>query len=298
MAKNVKTMLAQKLAENTQRHAAAGQEPEFDAGRRHTRLPVDLIDPNPYQPRRIFPQDELEALASSISEAGLLQPISVRRHGHRYQIIAGERRWRAHKLLGRPSIEALVLVAEDSDMAVLSLVENIDREDLSDYEIGKALRQVEELFPTKAKLAQALGINREDMYRYYAFESLPEPIRVRLDANPRLLSRAAAADLKRFLQRTGESALVLELLMEAWARLEATELDQTKLVAHLARELKARTESGSDDHRVVQDLIRAGRKVGFIASGDKDLVIKLKVGSLSREQEDRLRQFLGELLTE
>ncbi len=298
MAKNVKAMLAQKLAENTQRHAAASQDLEFDAGRQHTKLPVDLIDPNPYQPRRIFPQDELEALASSISEAGLLQPISVRKHGHRYQIIAGERRWRAHKLLGRPSIEALILLVEDSDMAVLSLAENIDRQDLSDYEIGKALRQVEDQFPTKTKLAQALGMNREDMYRYYAFEALPEPIRARLDVSPRLLSRAAAADLKRFVQQSGESALALELLMEAWALLEAGDMEQTKLAAHVARELKARTDSGSGGQRVVHDLIRAGRKVGFISSGDKDLLIKLKVGLLSQEQEKRLRQFLGELLTE
>jgi len=86
--------------------------------------------------------------------------------------------------------------------------------------------------------------------------------------------------------------------MEAWALLKAGELIQAKLVCHVARELKARTGTGSGDHRMVQDLIRAGRKAGFIASDDEDLVIKLKVGSLIHEQEDRLQQFQGASLTE
>ena len=296
MAKDMKAMLARKLAENTQRHAEADQDLEFDAGRQYTKLSVELIDPNPYQPRRIFPQDELEALASSISESGLLQPISVRRNGERYQIIAGERRWRAHKLLGRHTIEALVIPVEDSDMAVLSLAENIDREDLSDYEIGKALRQVESLFPTKKKLAESLGLNREDMYRYYAFESLPESIQVRLDLNPRLLSRAAAADLKRFLQQHEDSPLAMEFLMEAWELLEACELEQTKLTAHVARELKA--QLGGEEHgsRDVQELVRCGKKVGSISRDGKNLVVKLKAGTLSQKKESQLYQFLEKLI--
>ena len=104
MAKNLKAMLTQKLAENSQRHAEAQQDSDFDVGRQHTRLAVDLIDPNPYQPRRSFPQAELESLAMSITEAGLLQPVTVRQQGDRYQLIAGERRWRAHKQIGRAHV--------------------------------------------------------------------------------------------------------------------------------------------------------------------------------------------------
>ncbi|MBY0444144.1 MAG: ParB/RepB/Spo0J family partition protein, partial [Burkholderiales bacterium] len=108
MAKDLKALLAKKLAENSQRHADAQQETDFDAGREHTRLDVALIDPNPYQPRKAFLQDELEMLATSIQESGLLQPVSVRQNGDRYQLIAGERRLRAHKLLGKVSIEAII----------------------------------------------------------------------------------------------------------------------------------------------------------------------------------------------
>jgi ParB family chromosome partitioning protein len=296
MAKNIKSMLTQKLAENSKRHAEAQQEPFFEAGRQHVKLSIDKIDPNPYQPRRIFPQPELESLAASISESGLLQPISVRSMGERYQIIAGERRWRAHKLLGRHSIEALVIPAEDSDMAVLALAENIDREDLSDYEIGKALRQVESLFPSKKKLAESLGLNREDMYRYYAFEALPENIRARLDENPRILSRAAATEIKRLLQQTEQTALIREYLEEAWKKLETGELEQTKIAAYIAKALRARNAPSAPLQSEPRNLICNGKIVGSISEDGKALFVKLKAQALSETKRARLLQFIEELV--
>ena len=297
MPKNLKALLAKKLAENSQRHADAQQETDFDVGRYHVKLSVDEIDPNPYQPRRLFPQQELEELAASISEVGLLQPISVRQVHVRYQIIAGERRWRAYKLLGRPTIEALVIPVEESDMAVLALVENMDRMDLSDYEIGKALRQIEGLFPTRKKLAEALGLNREDMYRYYTFEHLPESILARLDANPRLLSRAAAADIKRTMQSIEPPSLALELLNRAWDLLEAGLLEQTKVSNFLLRELRISKEGSVSRPHETQTLARNGKSIGSISRDSKHLVIKLKIDALSDENEARLRGFVEQLVT-
>jgi ParB family chromosome partitioning protein len=297
MAKDLKALLTKKLAENSQRHADASQETDFEVGRQHTKLFVDQIDPNPYQPRRLFPKQELEELAASIAEVGLLQPISVRQVGDRHQIIAGERRWRAYKLLGRPTIEALVIPVEEPDMAVLALVENMDRADLSDYEIGKALRQIESLFPTRKKLAEALGLNREDMYRYFAFEHLPESILSRLDANPRLLSRAAATDIKRTMQSIEPPSLALELLNRAWNLLEAGLLEQTKISNFLLRELrifKAGNISGSHE---IQTLARDGKPIGSISRNSKHLVIKLKVDTLSNENEAKLRSFIEHFTT-
>lgn len=293
MPKNLKALLAKKLAENSQRHADARQETDFDVGRHHVKLSVNEIEPNPYQPRRIFPQQELEELAASISEVGLLQPISVRQVHDRYQIIAGERRWRAYKLLGRPAIEALVIPVEESDMAVLALVENIDRADLSDYEIGKALRQVESLFPTRKKLAEALGMNREDMYRYYAFEYFPEPILARLDANPRVLSRAAAADIKRTMQSIDPPLLAIELLNRAWELLEAGVLEQTKLSGFMLRELRISKEGNAPRfHEFHQILAREGKSVGSISRDSKHLIIKLKTDALSDDNEVKLRSLV------
>ena len=297
MPKNLKALLAKKLAENSQRHAEAQQETDFDVGRQHTKLSVDNIDPNPYQPRRVFPQQELEELAASIAEVGLLQPISVRQVRDRYQIIAGERRWRAYKLLGRATIEALVIPVEESDMAVLALVENMDRSDLSDYEIGKALRQIEGLFPTRKKLAEALGLNREDMYRYYTFEHLPEPILARLDANPRLLSRAAAAAIKRTMQSIEPPSLALELLNRAWDLLETGLLEQTKISGFLLKELRICKVGNVAEPHETQALDRDGKSVGSISRDSKYLVIKLKVGVLSDENEAKLRSFIEQLTT-
>jgi ParB family chromosome partitioning protein len=296
VAKDLKAMLAMKLAENSQRHADAQQDMEFDAGRQHVKLPVDLIDTNPYQPRRIFPVAELEALASSISEMGLLQPVNVRKTGERYQIIAGERRLRAHKLLGRHSIEALISHAEDSDMAVQALAENIDREDLSDFEIGKALRQVENLFPSKKKLAESLGLVREDMYRYYAFEGLPDFIRAKMEDNPRVLSRAAAVELRRVLQKSEGNPVLTECLEESWALLETGSLGQSKLAAHLSRLIKERLTSGPADDRSIQHLAKDGKNVGTFSRDGKNLVLKLENGVLTEEQEQRLCSFVEELL--
>ncbi|MFO1429956.1 MAG: ParB/RepB/Spo0J family partition protein [Candidatus Competibacteraceae bacterium] len=298
MPRNLKALLEKKLAENSQRHAEAYQETEFDSGRHYTKLPVDSIDPNPYQARRIFPQQELEALAASIAEVGLLQPISVRQTGIRYQLIAGERRWRAHQLLGRPTIDALIMMIEDAEMATLALAENIDREDLSDYEISLALRNIETLFPTRKKLAEAIGINREDMYRYFAFESLPDTILSKLSANPRLLSRAAAADIKRVMQLIEPQSLADELLSQAWSLLEAGSLEQTKLAAYLALEFKARQQGQTAVHCEMQRLARDGRQIGSICRDSKHLTIKLKLELLSAAQEDKLRCFVNQLVTE
>jgi ParB family chromosome partitioning protein len=295
MSKDLKKMLEQKLQQNTQRHALAVQEADFEEGKEHILIPVDRIDPNPYQPRRIFPQQELDQLAQSIFEIGLVEPILVRKINDRYQIAAGERRWRAHKQLKKHTIEALVTSISDSDMGVIALAENVDREDLSDYEIGLALKQVESAFPTKKKLAESLGMNREDMYRYYAYDDLPPFIITDLNVNPRLLSRSAASDIKRLAKQCQASQSFNAYLAEAWALLLNNELDQTKIAAYVVRKLKGIDEK--DTH--IQDsrnLIRDGKKVGNIARTEKHLTVRLNAKALNAEQEQKLKDFLEKLI--
>ena len=256
---------------------------------------VENIEPNPYQPRRIFPQDELDKLAQSIAEVGLLEPILLRKAGDGYQIAAGERRWRAHKQIERRHIDAVVMDISDSDMAVFALAENIDREDLSDYEIGIALKQVEKAFPTKKKLAESLGMKREDMYRYYAYDDLPAFIIEDLNKNPRLLSRSAASDIKRVLNQNKENPSINAYLAEAWTLLLDSELDQTKITAYIARKLKG--QEPRDSH--IQDahnLIRDGKKVGNIAWSEKHITVKLNAKMLNPEQEQKLKDFLEKLI--
>lgn len=297
MSKDIKKMLAEKLQQNNQRHAMATQSAEFSEGREYSLISIDKIRPNPYQPRRIFPQSELDQLATSIAEIGLIEPILLRRIDDQYQIAAGERRWRAYKLLNKPTIESIVTNITDSDMAVFALAENVDREDLSDYEIGLALRQIEDIFPTKKKLAESLGLNREDMYRYFAFDELPDFIRIELNTNPRLLSRSAASDIKRLLNQNKDSKFINAALAEAWSLLLSNQLDQTKITSYIAKRIKSLEENKTDCHiQNSHNLIRDGKKVGNIVWTDKYFTVKLNTDVINEEKEQQLRDFLETLI--
>jgi ParB family chromosome partitioning protein len=119
-------------------------------------IPVELISPNPRQPRQRFDEDALAGLAASLGEQGVLQPVLVRpRAGGRYELLAGERRWRAARIAGMDSIPALVRERDDAVALELALVENMAREDLSPIEEARAC----------AALVEELGLTREDVGR-------------------------------------------------------------------------------------------------------------------------------------
>lgn len=126
-----------------------------------TRLPIDRVHPNPSQPRKVFSQEELEALAQSIRENGLLQPVTVRRENGVYYLIAGERRLRACKLAGFREIPALVADCAPQDSAVLALLENLQRQDLDMFEEANALvNLLREWHITQEEAAKRLGISQ------------------------------------------------------------------------------------------------------------------------------------------
>ncbi len=125
-------------------------------------LPLDVIEPGRYQPRTQFGEAALEELAASIREQGLLQPIVVRplRSGH-YEILAGERRWRACQLAGLEQIPALIRDLQDQDALAIALIENIQREDLNALEEARALRRlIKEFQLSHAQAATAVGRSR------------------------------------------------------------------------------------------------------------------------------------------
>ncbi len=119
-------------------------------------LPVELIAPNPRQPRKHFDEDSLNALASSLGERGVLQPVLVRpKPGGTYELVAGERRWRAAQIAGLTEIPALVRARDDAATLELALIENMAREDLNPIEEARAC----------AALVEELGLTREDVGR-------------------------------------------------------------------------------------------------------------------------------------
>lgn len=266
-------------------------------------LAVDKIRPNPWQPRIKFDALKLQELADAIAEVGLLQPVLVRQafdenNVEYFELIAGERRLRAHKLNKMPEIKAIVTTATDADMAVFALAENISREDLTDYEVAKGMRRAEAEFPNRTRLAEAMGISRAALYRFLSFQQLPEFMQVDLEQRPELLGGTAASDIAKVLSEKGDSAI--ELSKEFWAQLVAGQLDQTKFAAVLDAAL-LRRQSGSSETPSNRDIhkVYAGKaQAGSITKDSNNFIVKLKSGMLSEAQEQRIRSLIEELYKE
>ncbi len=210
-------------------------------------IPVDLVERNPYQPRTRIEERGLEELAASIAARGMVQPVLVRpcADGRRFELIAGERRWRAAQRAGLAVIPALVREASDEEAAAIALIENVQREDLNPIEEAEALRRlVEEFGLTHQRVAEAVG-----------------------------RSRAAVSNLLR----------LLELGPEARAALEGGEIEMGHARALLGlegaaqREAVRRVVSGGLSVRETERLVRRLRAGGerrtrpAAASGDPDI---------------------------
>lgn len=144
-------------------------------------LSVEEIVPGSHQPRHHFPEDELLALAASIKEKGILQPILVRVHAHekgKYEIVAGERRWRAAKMAGFTEIPALVKDFSDVEALEVGLLENIQRQDLNPIEEAEGYRRLaEEFHHTQETLARILGKSRSHIANILRLLTLPKKVK-------------------------------------------------------------------------------------------------------------------------
>jgi ParB family chromosome partitioning protein len=209
------------------------------------RLPVDLISPNPRQPRQRFDEDTLVSLAGSLSERGLLQPVLVRPvPGGTYELIAGERRWRAAQLAGLDTITALVRPQDDTASLELALIENMAREDLNPVEEARAC----------ALLVEELGLTQDAVGRRVG------------------RSRVAVSNLLRLLDLPDEALTLLSegRLTEGHGRavLMAPDHDDRRRLARVAaaegwsvRETEARARAAAD--RATGGTVRKPRRTGL-----------------------------------
>lgn len=252
------------------------------------KLKISLVDPKKDQPRKYFDKEALEQLAESIAENGLLQPILVREYGEgRYQIIAGERRFRASKLAGLTEIPAIVLERDDRKAAQIALIENIQREDLNPLEEALAYKSLaEEYDMTQEELSLKVGKSRSAIANSVRLLDLPDEI-LTLVASKELSAGHARTllgvrdrdDMILLAQRAVEEDLSVRVLEEAVKEInkpKKSEIDKEEPlpIVDYFRELEIRVQS------------HLGRKVKIEGKGRKKTI------TLSYEDNEDLDEIL------
>lgn len=295
---STKELLAQKLKQNTEKHQQAQKDNIKEPKEFRRNVPIEDISRSPNQPRKIFEESQLKELADSINEIGLLQPITVRKLDNlKYELIAGERRLRAHQLLGKSVIEAIIIDANNVEASLLTLAENLKRQDLTDYEIFIGLNSLDEkLKKNKQRLANSLGLNREDMYKYLAYEKLPQAILNDLDVEPSLLGRTAATAFKKFLSDHLEQLSEAEMaLLRAWEKLKDKKLEQSKVTTYAEKLLSLNPEKLTTTS-VVRKIEYAGKIAGNIKLNQKQLKVSLNISEIDEASLLQLEDFLKQLI--
>ncbi len=189
-------------------------------------IPIDEIEPNPNQPRHDFAPETLEELAMSIHERGIIQPITLRQvSDHKFQIIAGERRWRASQMAGLKALPAYIRTIDDENVMEMALVENIQREDLNAIEIALAYEHLlESPGTTQEKVSQRVGKSRAAIANYLRLLKLPAQVQMALQkkeidmghARALLALDSPAMQIKIFkeIQKNGYSVRKVESLVQ------------------------------------------------------------------------------------
>ena len=157
-------------------------------------IPIDQIAPNPDQPRQNFDEEALEELAASIRELGIIQPLTLRSAGPgAYQIISGERRYRAAVLVGLSTVPAYIRTANDSEMTEMALIENIQREDLDAIEIALTLRKLIDQYQlTQERLSERIGKKRATIANFLRLLKLPAEVQLGLHSHALDMGHARA----------------------------------------------------------------------------------------------------------
>lgn len=166
---------------------------EIDEGEKILEIDINRIRPNPYQPRKFFNESQLTDLMASIKEHGVIQAIIVRESLNGYEIIAGERRWRASKSLELSSIPAVVKDFTDQQVMEVALIENLQREDLNAVEIAHAYKKIMDCFNlTQVELAERIGVSRPNVANIMRLLQLPESIIAYINSNQISMGHARA----------------------------------------------------------------------------------------------------------
>jgi ParB family transcriptional regulator, chromosome partitioning protein len=262
----------------------------LDGGDGHFfRCPVEAIEPNPYQPRQEFSDVEMEEMVASVREKGILTPLLVsRKEGGGYQLIAGERRWRAAQRAGLTHVPVVVREVRDGESLELALIENIHRKDLNAIEEALAYRRLlEEEGATQDLIARKLGKDRSTIANLLRLLKLPFPIQKHV-INGRL--SVGHARVLAGLKTEGEQNALCQLVLEKGLSVRQAEASCKKMSAPARPEKKA-PELDYYMQSLADTLKRSlGTKVELQKRGHQGRII---IHFYSDEELERLLELLG-----
>ncbi|BAN51463.1 MULTISPECIES: ParB/RepB/Spo0J family partition protein [Pseudomonadaceae] len=211
---------------------------------------------SPFQPRLAFSEAAIEDLANSIASVGLAKPVTVRPIGDGiYELVGGERRWRAHKLLGRETITSYVREMDDALAQILALTDNEGQEALTEYERGKSYAKILDSGgePSVRALGRRLGVNHSIVSRCLLLMDLPNEVKAILDTNPGLIGGKRAKDFIEF------SSKEPELLLRAVTAMRDEQWTQEHALRWLAKEIASRTQQNSSSKFTDTEISGIGR---------------------------------------
>jgi len=258
---------------------------EFEGKKVFGTCGIEEIKPNPFQPRKAFADAQLQELVESIQEKGILQPLIVRRKGNGYELIAGERRWRAAQKAGLREVPIIIKEVSESELLEISLIENIQRENLNPVEEGEAYKRLMEQFHlTQEEISKQVGKDRTTITNAVRLLKLPQDIRQSLIDGSISMGHARA-----FLSLDGpeKQRLALKKVLAGAFSVRQTE----NLVKRLGRRSSSSFSKKIQEwDPLIEDLQRAvGTKVRIISRGKRG---KIEIEFYSRDELDRIIDLL------
>lgn len=261
---------------------------DYTSGDSITSVRINDVEPNREQPRKQFPTEELEALSDSIVKYGVISPITVRRVGERYVIIAGERRWRAARMAGLSEIPVIIISADDKKAAEIALVENIQRSDLNPVEEAQAYAAlIDQYGMTQEEVAEQIGKSRSSVTNSLRLLDLPDAVLSMLAAGKLssghakvLLGIKDGEKLKTAAEKVAElelsvretEKLVKSLLAEPKPEKELPAIDYTKALETSVQQKLGRTV------KIKQNGAKSSITIGFSDNNDLETVLRLLCG--------------------
>jgi ParB family chromosome partitioning protein len=244
-------------------------------------IELDKIIPNEYQPRKTFDDEKLKELAASIKEQGVIQPIIVHRSSGGYQLIAGERRWRASRLAGLKTIPALVKEATKRELLEMALIENIQREDLNALEAAEAYKRLQDEFKlTQEDLAKRVGKERSTVTNFLRLLGLPKEVKHDVASGALSMGHAKALlSLERVRDQLQAAALIVKKGLSV--------REAETLAARLKNPPKEKKARQSHELKSVEEKLRKalGTKVSIAAKAKGGRIV---IDYYSNEELDRI----------